>query len=172
MVGVSPKRATTVLLRILGNHSHLPSPPSAPPHRPLAGTVGRVHFNYRTTLLMQTPIDSHGLALVPSQLFLNRMVQHWSQISEGKMVATAALKEAWAIFALQCRQLIINNASDNPMKPSVVLPLPTGSGKTEGTCVYAALQAETNVNSASRPVGVLIITRLIKDAERLVASIN
>jgi hypothetical protein len=121
---------------------------------------------------MQSPIDLHGLALVPSQLFLNRMVQHWSQISEGKMVATAALKEAWAIFELQCRQLIINNASDNPMKPSVVLPLPTGSGKTEGTCVYAAIQAETNANSASCPVGVLIITRLIKDAERLAASIN
>ena len=129
-------------------------------------------FKYRIILLMQTSIDQHGLALVPSQLFLSRMVQHWSQISEGKMVATAALREAWAIFELQCRHLIINNASDNPMKPSVVLPLPTGSGKTEGTCVYAALQAETNAKSGSSPVGVLIITRLIKDAERLVASIN
>jgi hypothetical protein len=121
---------------------------------------------------MQTPIDPHGLALVPSQLFLSRMVQHWSQISEGKMVATAALKEAWAIFELQCRHLIINNASDNPMKPSIVLPLPTGSGKTAGTCVYAALQADANAKNEGSPVGILIVTRLIKDAERLVENIN
>ena len=88
------------------------------------------------------------------------------------MTATSALKEAWSVFELQCRDLIINNSSDNPFKPSVVLPLPTGSGKTEGTCVYAALQAETNTKGEGRPVGVLIITRLIKDAERLVSSIN
>ncbi len=121
---------------------------------------------------MQTSIDQHGLALVPSQLFLNRMVQHWSKISDGEMIATPALKEAWSIFELQSRDLIINNASANPFKPSVVLPLPTGSGKTEGTCVYAALQADTNAKGEGNPIGVLIITRLIKDAERLVASIN
>lgn len=121
---------------------------------------------------MQTSIDQHGLALVPSQLFLSRMVQHWSQISNGKMPDTPVLREAWSIFDIWCRDLIINNASNNPFKPSVVLPLPTGSGKTEGTCVYAALQADTNAKCESNPVGVLIITRLIKDAEGLVAKIN
>ncbi|MHC2607066.1 DEAD/DEAH box helicase [Bradyrhizobium liaoningense] len=121
---------------------------------------------------MQTSIDQHGHALVPSQLFLSRMVQHWSKISDGEMIATPALKEAWSVFELRSRDLIINNASDAPFKPSVVLPLPTGSGKTEGTCVYAALQADANTKSGSFPVGVLIVTRLIKDAERLVSSIN
>lgn len=121
---------------------------------------------------MQTSIDPHGFALVPSQLFLNRMVQHWSQLSDGKMPATPALKAAWCIFERQCRDLIINNSSINPFKPSVVLPLPTGSGKTEGTCVYAALQATTNAERNGNPVGVLIITRLIRDAERIVATIN
>ncbi|WP_354269759.1 DEAD/DEAH box helicase [Bradyrhizobium japonicum] len=100
------------------------------------------------------------------------MVQHWSKISNGEMIATPALKDAWSVFELRSRDLIINNASSTPFKPSVVLPLPTGSGKTEGTCVYAALQADANTKSGSIPVGVLIVTRLIKDAERLVSSIN
>jgi hypothetical protein len=121
---------------------------------------------------MQNSIDTHGLSLVPSQLFRNRMVQHWSDISNGAMPATKALQEAWAVFELACQQLIINNGSENPMKPSVVLPLPTGSGKTEGTCVYAALQAATNAKGEGCPVGTLIVTRLIKDAERIVDNIN
>ncbi|WP_316186332.1 MULTISPECIES: hypothetical protein [unclassified Bradyrhizobium] len=121
---------------------------------------------------MQTSIDQHGPMLVPSQLYLNRMAQHWSELSQGEMVATPALKDAWSTLDLQCRQLIINNASNAPLKPSVVLPLPTGSGKTEGTCVYAALQAETNAKNEGTPVGVLIVTRLIKDADSIAAKIN
>lgn len=119
---------------------------------------------------MQTSIDQHGLALVPSQLFRSRMVQHWS--GNHGMPTTPALREAWSVFELQSRDLIINNASATPFKPSVVLPLPTGSGKTEGACVYAALQADANASGEGVPVGVLIVTRLIKDAERLVSSIN
>lgn len=76
------------------------------------------------------------------------------------------------MFESKSRELIINNASDSPFKPSVVLPLPTGSGKTEGTCVYAALQAEANTKGEGTPIGTLIITRLIKDAEGLVEKIN
>jgi len=122
---------------------------------------------------MQTSIDPHGLALVPSQLFMDRMVQHWSQISNGAMFVTSALREAWGLFAAHSRCLIINNASDSaPLKPSIVLPLPTGSGKTEGTCVYAALQAESNAKDEGTPIGVLIVTRLIADADKVAAKIN
>lgn len=131
---------------------------------------GRVQFKENSAL--QTSIDQHGLALVPSQIFLNRMVQHWSEISDGNMPATPALKEAWCVFESRSRELIINNASDSPFKPSVVLPLPTGSGKTEGTCVYAALQAEANAKGEGTPIGALIVTRLIKDADSLVQKIN
>lgn len=100
------------------------------------------------------------------------MVQHWSEISDGNMPATPALKEAWCVFESRSGVLIINNASDSPFRPSVVLPLPTGSGKTEGTCVYAALQAEANANGQGAPIGTLIVTRLIKDADSLVQKIN
>lgn len=122
---------------------------------------------------MQTNIDPHGLALVPSQLFMERMVQHWSQISHGAMFATSSLKEAWDLFAAYSQCLIVNNANAGaPLKPSIVLPLPTGSGKTEGACVYAALQAESNSRSKGTPVGVLIVTRLIADADKVAAKIN
>jgi hypothetical protein len=51
------------------------------------------------------------------------------------------------------------------------VPLPTGAGKTEGSCVYAALQAERNV-SHQNPVGALIVTRLIADADKVAHKIN
>src|SRR4029077_10447601 len=40
-----------------------------------------------------------------------------------------------------------------------------------GTCVYAALQADRNLNH-SNPVGMLIVTRLIADADRVAEKIN
>lgn len=121
---------------------------------------------------MQHSIDTHGLSLVPSQLFNERMAQHWSTISNPQMPATKALCGAWAVFDDHCRNIIISNAGTNPLKPSIVLALPTGSGKTEGACVYSALQAIANRQSGSQPVGVLIVTRLIKDAVSLTAKIN
>ena len=56
----------------------------------------------------------------------------------------------------------------------MVLPLPTGSGKTQGTCVYASMQAELNVNAtdSKKPVGIVIITRLIEDADDIAQQIN
>jgi hypothetical protein len=69
------------------------------------------------------------------------------------------------------RSVVLSNVSDDPHKPSFALPLPTGSGKTEGTCVYAAHQADRNVNHPN-PVGVLIVTRLIADADKVAAKIN
>jgi hypothetical protein len=61
-----------------------------------------------------------------------------------------------------------------PNTTSLVLPLPTGSGKTEGTCVYAAMQAELNtaIDDSLKPVGIVIITRLTADADRIADKIN
>jgi len=119
---------------------------------------------------MQNTIGSHGLALVPPQDFLDRMTQLWSQ-PPYNMHTSQALLGGWRVMVDHYRSVILSNLSDSPHKPSFVLPLPTGSGKTEGTCVYAALQAERNVGHPN-PVGVLIVTRRIADADTVAAKIN
>jgi hypothetical protein len=56
-----------------------------------------------------------------------------------------------------------------------ILQPPTGTGKTQGTCVYAAMQADLNratEGTALRPVGILIGTRLKEDADNIRDTIN
>jgi hypothetical protein len=55
-----------------------------------------------------------------------------------------------------------------------VLQPPTGSGKTRGACLYAAMQADANKDDHEHhsPVGVLIVTRLIDQADEMAREIN
>jgi hypothetical protein len=55
-----------------------------------------------------------------------------------------------------------------------VLQPPTGSGKTRGACLYAAMQADINkaAQEQHNPVGVLVVTRLIDQANEMAAEIN
>jgi hypothetical protein len=52
-----------------------------------------------------------------------------------------------------------------------VLEPPTGTGKTQGLCVYAALSIDKNRISPS-PLGMLVVTRTIAQAEEIVATIR
>ena len=120
---------------------------------------------------MDNPLGSHELALVSPVDFLDRMSHLWSQ-PPFNMPTSPALLDGWRVMADYFRHVITSNTScDATVKPSFVLPLPTGSGKTEGTCVYAALQAEKNVHHPN-PIGVLIVTRLIADADKVAEKIN
>ena len=65
-----------------------------------------------------------------------------------------------------------NEASANGVRaPWRILQPPTGSGKTRGASLFAAMHAEMNVTSAT-PVGSIIVTRLIDEADKLVSEIN
>src|SRR4051812_21699217 len=113
---------------------------------------------------MQTTVGSCELALVSPEEFSVRMRKHWSVTL--KMPTPPALIAVHRLMAEEFQRSIINNCSDEGDSASVVLPLPTGSGKTQGTCVYASMQAELNVHATEgkKPVGIVIITRLIEDA--------
>jgi hypothetical protein len=88
------------------------------------------------------------------------------------MNTTPALLAGWGVLVDHFHLAASSNLSDAvAQKLSYALPLPTGSGKTEGTCVYAALQADRNLNHPN-PVGMLIVTRLIADADRVAEKIN
>jgi hypothetical protein len=121
---------------------------------------------------MTTPIGSHELALVSPQDFSERMCKHWSE--SLNMPTSPAMIAAHLLMAEEFQRLIINNATNGGGSASVVLPLPTGSGKTQGTCLYTAMQADLNAHSAGTkiPVGMVIITRLIEDADIIAKQIN
>jgi hypothetical protein len=119
---------------------------------------------------MPNTIGSHEPALVSPQTFLDRMTHLWSE-PPFNMPTSPALLGGWRVMAEHYHAVIISNLSDIPVKTSFVLPLPTRAGKTEGTCVYAALQAERNVDHPN-PVGILIVTRLIADADKVAQKVN
>lgn len=92
--------------------------------------------------------------------FLVRMMDKWS----GRGLATSnALQGSWAAL---CNTLNEHAAGKRPEIWSV-LPLPTGTGKTEGLISYCA-----ELSSSSSAVGALIVTRFTDEADRIVASIN
>lgn len=92
--------------------------------------------------------------------FLVRMTDKWS----GRGLATSnALQGSWIAL---CNTLN-EHAAGKRSEIWSVLPLPTGTGKTEGLISYCA-----ELSSSSSAVGVLIVTRFTDEADRIVTSIN
>ncbi|MEY9462202.1 Arc/MetJ family transcription regulator [Bradyrhizobium ottawaense] len=120
--------------------------------------------------MQNNTIGSHEPALVSPQDFLDRMSLLWAA-PPFSMNTTPALEAGWSVLVEHFHRAASSNLSSAEQKRSYALPLPTGSGKTEGTCVYAALQADRNLNHPD-PVGVLIVTRLIVDADKVAEKIN
>ncbi|WP_375857295.1 hypothetical protein [Bradyrhizobium tunisiense] len=122
---------------------------------------------------MQTPIGLHGhrYALVPPQEFTTRMKDHW--INKHGLCSSKPLERLWTIMA-ETFNSAIADAANGLRAPWRILQPPTGSGKTTGARLFAAMQAECNRAStgAREPVGIIIVTRLIADADSLAAEIN
>ena len=82
-----------------------------------------------------TSVGPHELALVSPQDFSVRMRKHWSETLN--MPTPPTLIDVHRLMAEEFQRIIINNATNHDDSASVVLPLPTGSGKTQGTCLYS-----------------------------------
>src|ERR1700691_4805002 len=120
---------------------------------------------------MASTIGSEDLyALVGSQDFTDRMDIHWSQTLQ--LATSPALRTLWSTMASTFRASIINSITGVVDAPWLILQPPTGSGKTEGACVFAAMQAEENAKGLLKSVGVLIVTRRIEQADLIAARIN
>lgn len=120
---------------------------------------------------MTTDTGQHdGYALVSPQAFVDRMDHHWSH--QLHLITSPALQTLWGIMAETFRSTIINSVNNVVDAPWQILQPPTGSGKTRGACLYAAMQAEANAQGSFKPVGVLIVTRLIEQADKMVSEIN
>jgi hypothetical protein len=120
---------------------------------------------------MNSSIDtSDHYALVSSKEFTERMDQRWSQ---GLYLSSSpALKTLWGIMADTFRTATINSINGVAASPWSILQPPTGSGKTRGACVFAAMQADANAQGDLKPVGALIVTRLITQANEMAQEIN
>ena len=109
-------------------------------------------------------------ALVAAQDFTEIMDIHWSR--NLQLATSPALKDLWGTMASTFRTSIINSITGVVDAPWLILQPPTGSGKTEGACVFAVMQAETNAEGLLKPVGVLIVTRRIEQADALAKRVN
>lgn len=119
--------------------------------------------------------EQHTLALVCPHEFSQRMHRHWTMSSpEGLgQHSSSALVTLWRIMG-ENFQIATVEAATGVQSPWRILQPPTGTGKTQGTCVYAAMQAEFNreTEGALSPVGMLIVTRLKEDADNIRNTIN
>jgi hypothetical protein len=120
---------------------------------------------------MNFSIDTRDhYAPVSPQDFTDRMDHRWSHGLQ--LITSPALRTLWGIMAETFRRSIINSINGVIDAPWLILQPPTGSGKTRGACVFAAMQADANALGALKPVGVLIVTRLIDQADEMAKEIN
>lgn len=119
--------------------------------------------------------EQHKLALLCPHEFSQRMHQRWTTPNpEGLgQHASPALVTLWRIMG-ENFQLATVEVATGVKSPWRILQPPTGTGKTQGTCVYAAMQAEFNRETLGslKPVGILIVTRLKDDADNIRNTIN
>lgn len=118
------------------------------------------HFKHASTGALG---DQQGY-VCPNQ-FVPEMTVHWMSLGN---TPSPALQEMWRMMAMTLNERIAAPATDTTWR---VLQPPTGTGKTQGLCVYAALAARKNA-TVEQPVGILIVTRTIAQAEEIVATIR
>lgn len=122
---------------------------------------------------MQTPIGlhEHRYAFVPPQEFSVQMKDHWT--NKHGLCSSKHLERLWTIMA-ETFNVSIADAATGVSAPWRILQPPTGSGKTTGACLFAAMQAQRNraTEDVLKPIGIIIVTRLIEDADALACTIN
>jgi hypothetical protein len=93
--------------------------------------------------------------------FVNEMNRHWTE--DLNLVSSDNLKRNWMLtgeyFKAQMTGQPIDKEDDEATRLYILTP-ETGTGKTVGCCVYAAMNAQLPEAS-----GMLIVTKRIEDAK-------
>ena len=95
--------------------------------------------------------------------FTVAMNQRWSALGN---TPSPSLEQIWGTIADTFSDAI--TVRDRVWR---VLQPPTGTGKTQGLCVYAALTIGQNL-SLPHPIGILIVTRTIQQANEILEAIR
>ncbi|MFD2111171.1 hypothetical protein [Thiorhodococcus fuscus] len=100
------------------------------------------------------------------EVFAATMREHW-ETSLGN-VPSPALQALWRTMAKAFNASI----NDEEHRWTVLQP-PTGTGKTQGACLFSAMTAKKNEGLfMDERVGILIVTRLISQANEIVETVN
>jgi len=98
-------------------------------------------------------------------VFAQEFSKHWTE--KLGYVASPALEEAWRSLGSALSAPVFNYGNEEARQAWNVMPLPTGTGKSQGTAFYCAMLA-----THGRHPGVLIVVRRIEDADIMAATIN
>ncbi len=125
-------------------------------------------------------LEELGLSVDP-QHFVNAMKDRWT--SSYGLTSSLSLEKAWYQMAVTFNSCIAGEifeddetewvypsgkqSGKNEQSQWSILRMPTGTGKTEGLCLYCSLLSQ----NLEHP-GVLIVTKFTKEIERIVATIN
>lgn len=117
--------------------------------------------------------------LVSPTAFVAAMERHWTDTLGN--TPSKKLKDVWWQMAMAFGRAILHHDREAGRVWSVLQP-PTGTGKSQGLAVYCALLARLARSPRphnpdidpryTKPTGVLIVTRLITQADELVHTIN
>ena len=96
--------------------------------------------------------------------FSTEMSRHWEN-NLGN-VPSSSLTHLWETM---CKAF--NGSITSHQQKWTVLQPPTGTGKTQGLCVFSAMTAKANRDGSTKN-GILVVTRTIAQAEEIVETIN
>jgi hypothetical protein len=100
-------------------------------------------------------------------VFIEAMDNHW--VNTLGNTSSEALRAVWMTLGQTFNQ-VIASYGDIGGKWKILNP-PTGTGKSQGLAVYSALIAKAGKDS-DKPSGILIVTRLMAEADDLAERIN
>jgi hypothetical protein len=103
--------------------------------------------------------------LVTPEEFAAAMTDRWHSLGN---TSSLRLQQLWAEMAATFARAVTDGDMGSKWR---VLEPPTGTGKTQGLCVYSALTIDGNRTSPT-PLGILIVTRTIAQADEIAATIK
>lgn len=111
-------------------------------------------------------LGTTDVCLVTPEEFAAAMTDRWHSLGN---TSSRKLQHLWQEMAATFAGAI--NANGSVGTKWRVLEPPTGTGKTQGLCVYSALTIDKNPLSPE-PLGILVVTRTIAQADEIVATIK
>jgi hypothetical protein len=104
---------------------------------------------------------------IEPEAFMKQMDRHWT--TELQNISNTSLKESWKKLAELFQDQIQGVGDEETRTKWRVFSPPTGTGKTEGTVLYASMLG--HFEDHQHP-GVLIIVRLIEDCVKIADRVN
>jgi hypothetical protein len=103
---------------------------------------------------------------VTPEEFATAMTARWHSLGN---TSSPRLQQLWSNMGTTFNAAIAGSHSTSTRWR--VLQPPTGTGKTQGLCVYSALTIDKN-STSPEPVGILVVTRTIAQADEIGATIK